>query len=347
MNSIQNTKTIQHNPITFPELAVIVPIYNMEKYIRRCVNSLLNQDYPNIKIILVNDGSTDNSGKYCEELASEHPNISLIHKENGGQASARNAGLEICNSQFVTFVDPDDYIDSTDTYRINMNYLINDNNVDIVQFPIILIGEDNIRLEDKPIFETDYKVFSSVDEYCQNYILFACTNPLAIHTSCCNKIFRLSQIKQLRFKSMYSEDENFLFNSFENARKIIVSTAGMYGYYQRPNSDVNSPYTYKKHSACIYNLYIFSSLLRKHSSNKVLKTKLSSLLLDKELYSVCKFNEKPNIRNISDEVKSIHWDSVKGNVIDRLKIYSTKIIGTNAYFFLASTAYRLIYHKTR
>ena len=79
-------------------ISVIVPIYNVEKYLKKCIESIINQTYKNLEIILVYDGSTDDSGKICDEYASKDTRIKVIHKVNGGQSSARNAGIDVCTS---------------------------------------------------------------------------------------------------------------------------------------------------------------------------------------------------------------------------------------------------------
>lgn len=91
-------------------VSVIVPVYNVEKYIKRCVESIAMQTYQNIEIILVDDGSTDTSGKICDELSEKYPAVKVIHQENGGLSDARNAGLKAATGEYVLFVDSDDYI---------------------------------------------------------------------------------------------------------------------------------------------------------------------------------------------------------------------------------------------
>lgn len=95
------------------ELSIIVPVYNVEKYLKRCVDSVLQQDYHDYEIILVDDGSTDSSGKICNSFCSQHPSsVRVIHKENGGLSSARNAGLNIATGDYIMFLDSDDWIES-------------------------------------------------------------------------------------------------------------------------------------------------------------------------------------------------------------------------------------------
>ena len=92
------------------ELSVIVPVYNVEKYIRKCIESILSQTFTDFELILVNDGSKDNSGLICDEYAKKDSRILVIHRENGGLSAARNTGIKYANGNYITFVDSDDYI---------------------------------------------------------------------------------------------------------------------------------------------------------------------------------------------------------------------------------------------
>ena len=98
------------------KLSVIVPVYNVEPYIKRCLDSLVNQTYQNLEIILVNDGSTDGSGAVCDEYARADKRIQVVHKENGGIASARKAGILYATGKYTTNVDPDDWVEA-DAYE--------------------------------------------------------------------------------------------------------------------------------------------------------------------------------------------------------------------------------------
>ena len=112
-------------------ISIIVPIYNTEKYLNECVDSIINQTYKNIEIILVNDGSTDNCLKICDEYAKKDKRVKVIHKENGGLSSARNSGLDILTGKYVCFIDSDDYVATTFVY--DMFNLITKYNADIVE----------------------------------------------------------------------------------------------------------------------------------------------------------------------------------------------------------------------
>ena len=94
-----------------PKISIIVPVYNVEKYLRKCVDSILNQTFKDFELILVDDGSIDTSGKICDEYNLKDNRIKVIHKENGGLSSARNAGLDIAQGEYIGFVDSDDWIE--------------------------------------------------------------------------------------------------------------------------------------------------------------------------------------------------------------------------------------------
>lgn len=98
-------------------ISIIVPVYNVEQYLDDCLISIINQTYKNLEIILIDDGSTDKSGKICDEYAKKDSRIIVIHKENGGVSSARNAGLRIAKGAYIGFVDPDDWI-AEDMYEV-------------------------------------------------------------------------------------------------------------------------------------------------------------------------------------------------------------------------------------
>lgn len=123
-------------------ISVIVPIYNVEKYLSKCIESIISQTYKNIEIILVDDGSPDNCGIICDKYAQRDARIVVIHKENGGLSSARNAGLDVAKGDFIGFVDSDDWIEPT-MYE-EMLELMQSKNLDVVECGINLVSEAGI-----------------------------------------------------------------------------------------------------------------------------------------------------------------------------------------------------------
>jgi glycosyltransferase involved in cell wall biosynthesis len=122
-----------------PLISVIVPVYNVEKYLERCVQSVMNQTYKRLEIILVDDGANDSSPQICDQLALIDKRIQVIHKPNGGLSSARNAGVEKATGDFITFIDSDDWI-ALDTYEYCIK-LLDEKKADVVQYNYIMINE--------------------------------------------------------------------------------------------------------------------------------------------------------------------------------------------------------------
>src|SRR4051794_4889210 len=112
-----------------PKISIVVPVYKVEKYIKRCVDSILAQTYQDFELILVDDGSPDNCGKICDSLAKQDKRIKVIHKENGGLSTARNAGIDVAVGEYIGFVDSDDWV-TKDMFEYLLN-LIEDNECDI------------------------------------------------------------------------------------------------------------------------------------------------------------------------------------------------------------------------
>ena len=124
-------------------LTIIVPVYNVEKYLERCVNSILKQSYKNLEILLIDDGSTDSSGKMCDDISKTDSRIKVIHKQNGGLSDARNEGLKISTGEFIGFVDSDDWI-APEMYERLLNAIIADQS-DIAQCNVKMVWENNLH----------------------------------------------------------------------------------------------------------------------------------------------------------------------------------------------------------
>ena len=118
--------------MTCPSISVIVPVYNAESYLRRCIDSIINQTYTNLEIILINDESPDNSGAICNEYAKNDNRIIVVHQANIGPGGARNTGVKIATGNYIAFVDADDYLDLS-AYE-NLIPFILENDLDVVGF---------------------------------------------------------------------------------------------------------------------------------------------------------------------------------------------------------------------
>ena len=207
-------------------LSVIIPVYNVAKFLPECLNSVINQTYKNLEIILVNDGSTDNSGKICDEYALKDDRIKVIHKKNGGLSDARNTGLKSCNGTLIAFLDSDDYL-AKDFYEKLITSIETDNS-DIAIGETYYVYPDEIKTNgwvNYYNFKSNKKIISSIKD--KSNLIYAC--------ACWNKVYKSELIKnnKLQFPyGLYMEDLPFTFASTIYASKIsLVKNAIL--YYRR------------------------------------------------------------------------------------------------------------------
>lgn len=186
------------------KLSVIIPVYNVEKYLSRCLESVVSQTYKNLQIILVDDGSRDSSGQMCDEWAKRDSRIFVIHKENGGLSSARNAGLAVADGEFVAFLDSDDWLEAL-TYEYLIKQIIM-YNLDFAACATVL--KDEVRHEPR-LYDDKFvdKVFSG-EEARQLYFSDAMHNGLL---SCVvwNKVYRKCWLGDIDFPESVNREDNY------------------------------------------------------------------------------------------------------------------------------------------
>ena len=214
-------------------LSIITPVYNVESYLNRCVESIMNQLYHNIELILIDDGSTDGSSALCDEWAAKDRRVVVIHKDNGGVSSARNAGLKVFKGDYLTFVDPDDFI-ALDTYAVNMDYLLAHRDVDILQYPYChYVSDDKISNNHQPT----EAIFVGSEQIFRNW-----WSGRPLEYVIWNKIYKRYVWDNVLFEiGRTSEDTSLVPRFVENAHSVYISTQGLY-YYQRDRVD---SYTYE------------------------------------------------------------------------------------------------------
>ena len=142
-------------------ISIIVPIYRVEKYLNRCIDSILSQSYRNLEIILVDDGSPDNCSIICEEYAKKDKRIKVIHKKNGGLSEARNYGIEASTGDYIMFVDSDDYISKDMCKTLLINAL--ENNADIVVCNFKEVYTDKVEKINKQCIKGNLEVISNIE----------------------------------------------------------------------------------------------------------------------------------------------------------------------------------------
>ena len=207
-------------------ISVIVPVYKTEKYLDRCVQSIVDQTYRNLEIILVDDGSPDNCGAMCDAWAEKDSRIRVIHQVNAGGGAARNAALDIADGEFIGMVDSEDYIDPH-MYGHLLSLMTDD--VDIAECGILETELDDVRLDDGSSFESKTYTAEQAMKLHIEDSLFRQTPP--------NKLYRRSALGQIRFPvGNRIDDEFFTYRVIANARKLVHTSCNMYAYRQQPGS---------------------------------------------------------------------------------------------------------------
>ncbi|WP_270424946.1 glycosyltransferase family 2 protein [Anaerostipes hadrus] len=209
-------------------ISIVVPVYNVENYLDRCVKSIIAQVYTNIEIILVDDGSSDNSGKICEKWKEKDKRIIVIHKKNGGLSSARNAGIEIAKGKYIAFVDSDDYISKnmySELYRV-----LKQNNSDIA-----ICGRKYVWDNGKRYCRYHYD--KRIENYSSKEAIREMNSFRKFDMAAWDKLYRTSLFENIRFpEGKLSEDYYIMYKLFLKSKKVVYYAYPLYYYYQRQNS---------------------------------------------------------------------------------------------------------------
>ena len=217
-----------------PLISIIIPIYNVEHYLHRCVDSVIKQTYTNIEIILVDDGSPDNCPHICDEYASKDNRIIVIHKENGGLSDARNAGLESCTGEYVSFVDSDDWIH--ERYIEKLFQIIKKNNADIAISRFLKTDGTKSIPQTKEVFFTISP---------KEAIINCTTGSKPEFVISCSKLYKRNLFEGVRFPpKKYHEDEFTTYILFYKAQRIAYTSQYLYYYFTRTNSITASQHPY-------------------------------------------------------------------------------------------------------
>ncbi len=270
-----------------PLISVIVPIYKVEDYLCRCIDSILHQTYSNIEIILVNDGSPDNCPAICNEYAVKDNRIKVVHKENGGLSDARNAGMREATGEYISFVDSDDYI-SSDYLETLLNTIIAENS-DIVECGVVKFYEDNNF--DKYSDNLNVINFSTADG------LSSLIEENHFHQHVWNKLYKASLVLDTPFVvGKLNEDEFWTYQVFGQAKKVTKINKTMYYYFQRNNSIMGNSYNLRRLDALEgkYNRQIY---IEKHFPELIFQAKV-------DLYISCIFAYQSVLKYMSGKNKN-------------------------------------------
>lgn len=287
------------------KISVIIPVYNVEKYLKRCLDSVINQTYKNLEIILIDDGSTDKSGNICDEYAAKDKRIIVIHKENGGLSDARNKGLDICTGDYISFIDSDDWI--------NLNY-----------FDVLL---KNLLEYDVDVACCDYlrtnKYEQNNDINIENVQIFRDEKILEIYlekelVSACAKLYRKEKFYDVRFPlKKVNEDISTIFLVFIRSKTVSFIDKKLYFYFRNTGSITKSKFS-RKNLDLLHAWKEVSNLSKNYS--KEIK-KLADFRLKKVYFSllgIIAYNGMDNTAE-NNEIKDFLLKNFKENYMYLLK----------------------------
>ncbi|MDD6388172.1 MAG: glycosyltransferase family 2 protein [Bacilli bacterium] len=233
------------------KISIIVPVYNAQKYLKKCINSIINQTYKNIEILLINDGSIDNSLEICKEYEKKDSRIIVINKKNKGVSNTRNVGIKKSTGDYIVFIDSDDWfeLDAIET----MYNIIKEKNLDMVRF--------NYQINGKP--QTSY---TNVTDFEKNILNGN------IPAYVCIFIFKKQFIKNILFKEDISmmEDTTFIVELLEKKPKLLLSDKVIYNYYLREDSLSRGKKNYKKNIKDILKVNKYINEILKHNDLKII-----------------------------------------------------------------------------
>ena len=318
-----------------PLISVIIPIYNVEKYLRKCLDSVISQTQKDIEVILVDDGSDDKSGDICEEYVPLDGRIKVIHKENGGVSSARNVGLDVSTGEYIGFVDGDDYIEP-DMLEYLYN-LIQATGADLSQCGIIhsFADRDTNPSAIDYYTATDSKTALRLmieSRYADMYIF--------------NKLFRREIIDTIRFRDFkVAEDALFLTEFMLSAKKAVLTNRPKYHYYHRQNSLTTKPFNesvfdFMKVHDSVYDM-VLASYPELEEPLRMRRCWARFQILDKMYTSSGEHNKKIEKELISFLRKEKSFILQKDYITKRRKIaYIALLINKNVYKAIARLYYK-------
>lgn len=215
-------------------ISVIIPVYKVEDYLKKCLDSIIAQSYSNLEIILVDDGSPDNCPAICDEYSKLDKRVKVIHKKNAGLSSARNAGIDIATGKYVVFIDGDDYIHKQMFEILHINMKENNADISICNFTKVV----NLDYEDSPVTSNSISVFSGAEAMGNLY--GECYLPTVVAW---NKLYKRSVFNDLRYPlGKFHEDEFIIHRILDKAKLVVYTDASLYYYVQRNDSIMGKSY---------------------------------------------------------------------------------------------------------
>ena len=220
-----------------PKLSIIVPVYNVEEYLEKCIKSIINQTYQDFELILINDGSTDSSGLICDNFANLDSRIIVKHKENGGQSSARNLGIDIAKGTYIGFVDSDDWIHKGMYLKLINHAIEFDSDIAACNF-LIMKKDGKFEPYLKAAINREYDCESAIKEIYKNEVLTF---------SPCNKVYKRILFEDIKFlEGSILEDKDISYKLIYKSKKISYIKEELYFYRYNAHSTLRNKFTIKR-----------------------------------------------------------------------------------------------------
>ena len=307
-------------------ISVVIPVYNVEDYLHYAIDSLVNQTHKNFEVLLINDGSTDNSGKLCDKYAQEYDWIRVFHKENGGLSDARNYGVLKATNEWIFFLDPDDYIEP---FTFELLTLIQEKyQADLISTKVQTTNEY------EKYFAEQFNLESSQRVTKEEALELMLEDKVAT-VSACAKLYK-KQILEMRpfpIGKIY-EDFFVVAEHLRLAEQIVISPVVTYHYYRRPGSIVQSQFTDKRFDFFEAGEYNRNQIKQFYSGNSVEKAlNLKIVQGSFHISEAAASTDTKALRNIVKKVRSFYWSIIfdsKASVKFKVK-YSWFLLTPNLY----------------
>ena len=284
-------------------ISVVIPVYNVENYLHYAIDSLVNQTHKNFEVLLINDGSTDNSGKLCDKYAQEYDWIRVFHKENGGLSDARNYGVLKATNEWIFFLDPDDYIEP---FTFELLTLIQEKyQADLISTKVQTTNEyekfskEQFNLESSKIVTKEEALELMLEDKVAT-------------VSACAKLYK-KQILEMRPFPVGKIYEDFFVvaEHLRLAEQIVISPVITYHYYRRPGSIVQSQFTDKRFDFFDAGEYNRSQIKQFYDGNSV--EKALNLKIVQGSFSISEaaaLTDTKALRNIVKKISSLYWSII-------------------------------------
>ena len=267
-------------------ISVIIPVYKVDEYLDRCIESLVEQTHTRLEIVLVDDGSTDQCSRMCDEWTKKDARIGTVHKRNGGLSDARNAGMPLATGDYISFIDSDDYI-SNDFFDVMLQTAVSENS-DIVECSVVKFYDDK-RFDE---YFDDLKVKS-----------YSVTDGLAgliaedpFHQHVWNKLYRIELTNDIFYPvGKLNEDEFWTYQIFGRAKRVTKINKTMYFYFQRAESIMGESYNLRRLDA-LEGKKNRQAFMEKNFPTLVLRAKV-------DFFGSCIFSEQAALKYLKKDEK--------------------------------------------